>query len=990
MKPSHEERRLATTLAAIASLLVACAQAPGPQRDSSPAGASATSVAAGELRLAQAKQLEAQAREVARKGNLGAALPLREQALALREAALGPDHPDIGTALNNLSELNRELGRFPQAIALTQRHLALVEKTQGSENVDFATSLGNLALSHQQMGQVQLAMPIYQRSLAIRERLLGTNSLDVANSLNNIAELHRATGAFDQAEPLYERALVIVQATLGPEHPVAATILSSQAAIHMARGRFDRALPLAQRSVSVREKALGPEHPELAVGLNNLAEVYRGLGQDDETRPLLERSLAIFEKQLGPDHPNVAMALNGLGGLDESEGKYERALPRLERSFSIVEKQFGPGHPYVATSLNNIAAVYQSAGQMDRALEANRRAFAIRERFYGRNHPELAGSLNNLGVLYMSMGQTPKALAEFQKAIAIAQTTPAAREVLWKSQSGASQAYAALGQRGVAIVWGKEAVNTLQSIRVNLMTLDSALQRSYLASNRNAYDWLADMLIAEGRIAEAQDVLQMLKEQELHDSLQRADPTDPRLTRLAPTDRERTLFGPYQDLRDRQAALGAERAALDRKVRAGTLTVEDGTRRQELVERAIPVALEAMNTFFRQLEADLGSTASGSSVQVESSRLRTAVSSLARSEARARAVGVQYLVTEDRLSIVLTVPDAPPIAYQLPVRRKQLYDQIAALQLVLSNPGAGTASAQGMLQRLHGWLIAPIRSDLRKAHARTLMLSLDDQLRLVPFAALMDEGGRYLVRDYTVSLYNEAARQQLDRPGGQPWRVAALGLSEAVENLPALRAVPKELTGVVGAPGVSGDAYLNGRFDRERFMSVLGPQGKTAASAPGDARRYNVLHVASHFVLQAGQASESRLYLGDKSRLTLADIARDDLRFGNFELVTFSACETGRGGGRDARGQEMESLGAKTQNQGARAVMATLWKVTDDSTGAFMERFYGSRGGLRLNKASALREAQLAMLDGKLRPAGGQSWSSPYYWAPFVLMGNWR
>lgn len=375
------------------------------------------------------------------------------------------------------------------------------------------------------------------------------------------------------------------------------------------------------------------------------------------------------------------------------------------------------------------------------------------------------------------------------------------------------------------------------------------------------------------------------------------------------------------------------------------------------------------------------------SAQVQSTRLRTAVSALANSEPRARAVGVQYVVSQERLSIIVSLPGSAPIAYQLPVTRKQLYQQVTVVSQLLQNPNTEPARFRQPLQQLYGWLVAPITTDLRRAQAKTLMLSLDDQLRLIPFAALMDAGGRYLVQDYALSIYNEAARLALDKPTGQAWRVAAMGLSEAVDNLPALRAVPQELDDVVGAAGVSGDAYLNARFDRARLMGLIGPSSN-AAPDRGEARPYNVLHVASHFVLQPGLAAESRLYLGDKSRLTLADIAREDLRFGRFELVTFSACETARGGGRNAYGQEMESLGAKTQNQGAPAVMATLWKVNDDSTGRFMQRFYASRGGRRLNKADAMREVQLAMIDGNL--GSGKRWNAPYYWAPFVLMGNWR
>lgn len=120
----------------------------------------------------------------------------------------------------------------------------------------------------------------------------------------------------------------------------------------------------------------------------------------------------------------------------------------------------------------------------------------------------------------------------------------------------------------------------------------------------------------------------------------------------------------------------------------------------------------------------------------------------------------------------------------------------------------------------------------------------------------------------------------------------------------------------------------------------------------------------------------------------LGDIARDNLRFDPFGLVTFSACETGLGGGLDADGREMESLGALVQIQGAQAVMSTLWKVNDGSTAEFMARFYRVRHRDKLDMAHALRTVQMQFL--KFDKGARAKWNKPYYWAPFVLMGDWR
>jgi CHAT domain-containing protein len=141
--------------------------------------------------------------------------------------------------------------------------------------------------------------------------------------------------------------------------------------------------------------------------------------------------------------------------------------------------------------------------------------------------------------------------------------------------------------------------------------------------------------------------------------------------------------------------------------------------------------------------------------------------------------------------------------------------------------------------------------------------------------------------------------------------------------------------------------------------------------------------------------------------------------FEGVELLTLSACDTAIGRA-DAKGKEVESFGMLAQERGAEAVMATLWPVYDDSTRQLMQEFYRlrqSRPGT--SKADALRQAQIELLKGtkqaqetqdakrgtepiaedkardatgasQLKPNPASPFAHPYYWAPFILIGNWR
>jgi CHAT domain-containing protein len=110
------------------------------------------------------------------------------------------------------------------------------------------------------------------------------------------------------------------------------------------------------------------------------------------------------------------------------------------------------------------------------------------------------------------------------------------------------------------------------------------------------------------------------------------------------------------------------------------------------------------------------------------------------------------------------------------------------------------------------------------------------------------------------------------------------------------------------------------------------------------------------------------------------------------DLLTLSACDTGMTGSA-SNGREIDGLGTTAQLKGAKSVISSLWEVNDESTGRLMSDFYKkwAEGGGKLTKVEALRDAQLSLLKGRIKPNGtGFDYTHPYFWAPFVLMGNWR
>ncbi len=369
--------------------------------------------------LRETEELNRQVVQLYNQGRYADAIPLAERALAIREKALGPEHPDVATSLSSLAELYRATGAYAKAELLHTRALAIDEKAYGPNHPEVAADLNNLAVLYKATGAYAKAEPLYTRSLTILEKALGPDHPNVAASLNNLAQLYQATGAYAKAEPLHTRSLAIREKALGPDHRDVATSLSSLAVLYDASGAYDKAEPLYTRSLAIWEKALGPDHPDVGTSLNNLAGLYQNTGAHAKAEPLYARALAIYEKALGPEHPDVATSLNNLADLYRATGAYAKAEPLFTRALAIYEKALGPEHPDVATSLNNLAALSRADGDYTTAESLYERALAIREKAFGPDHADVADSVNGLARLYEALSDYAKAEPLYTRSLAI-------------------------------------------------------------------------------------------------------------------------------------------------------------------------------------------------------------------------------------------------------------------------------------------------------------------------------------------------------------------------------------------------------------------------------------------------------------------------------------------------------------------------------------------------------------------------------------------
>lgn len=969
-------------------------------------------------------------------GRYGEAEPLYREALIIYRRALPEGHTDIALSLSNLASLLETTGHYGESEPLYHKALAIYRKILPEGHATIATSMSNLGGLFVTTGRYGKAEPLFREALAMKRKALPEGHVGIAASLNNLALLLRITGRYGESEPLLREALGIKRRALPEGHADIATGLNSLASLLLSVGRYSEAEPLFREALVIKRKALSERHPDFALGVNNLAALFRVTGRYGEAEPLYREALAIHRKALPEGHATIASSLNNLAVLLDITGRYGEAELYYQEALTIKRKALPKGHTDIARGLNNLGGVLQTTGRYHEAEQLYREALAIRRKALPEGHVDIAQGLNNLASLFDTTGRYGEAESLYREALVIYQRAlpeghpdialslsnladllqatgrygeaePLLHEAYrivelagepnlqWTVQGNLQYLYQAKAQSALAIFYGKQAVNTLQKIRRTNLGLEREAKQAFLKSIEGYYKNLADLLIDEGRLSEAQQVLAMLKEEELHQFLRRSSVPGTIEQQASYNNQEKPWAMRYQQIQTKLATIGAELRQLKQKKKYDSLSKEEETRYKQLKSDR-KVATQAFDHYLDELYTFFTHQGGERSAEFGEKQLKTA--SLKKLQHQLGKLGegaivLHYLVTDERVRILLTSPSIQ-IHRDSAINESELNELIFEFSERLKTP---SADPRPLAQKLYRHLIGPIEKDLETLGARVLMVSLDGALRYIPLAALHD-GQQWLTERYGIVMYTAAAADSLTAKHRENWTVAGLGVSQGGGGLSPLPAVRQELDEIVRRQDdpedqgvLSGVQLLDDQFTSDRLSELL-EDG------------YPVVHLASHFIFN-GNDADSYLLLGNGEKLSLYDFKIGDYPLFDVDLLTLSACQTAVGGP-NANGREIEGFGAMAQQSGAKSVLATLWSVADESTGLFMKTMYQQRVNQGLSKIEAIRQVQLAMLSGDLKGESGTErgfnrdaqtktsatwpgYSHPFYWAPFILMGNW-
>lgn len=279
------------------------------------------------------------------------------------------------------------------------------------------------------------------------------------------------------------------------------------------------------------------------------------------------------------------------------------------------------------------------------------------------------------------------------------------------------------------------------------------------------------------------------------------------------------------------------------------------------------------------------------------------------------------------------------------------------------------------LSQVYEWLIRPFKNYFRENKIKTLVFVLDDSLRNVPISALYDrEKEQYLIEQYAVAVTPSLQLLEPRRIDLKTLRVLAAGRSDFtnLKEWSDLKAVPKELEAIANFI-TSSETLLDAEFTSESLREKI------------NSLDFPIIHIATHGKFELS-AKETFILAWDR-QIDLEQLGqllrvKDPSRLKDIELLIFSACRTAAENKRATLGMAGAAFEA-----GARSTIATLWNINDRSTAQLIGKFYeelnrATRAGKKVNKAEALRLAQLEILQG-------EEYKHPYFWSPFILVGNW-
>jgi CHAT domain-containing protein/Tfp pilus assembly protein PilF len=872
----------------------------------------------------------------------------------------------------------RVAGKYDDATARMEEAIAAATNAVGANDAYVGALTASTADLLWTKGDLPKAKASAERAAEIARQLPEPNDPQLAAALDVSAQVYRSSDEGAKAEELLKQVIEITQRSLGDDHPKLVQYRMQLAWQYGNRGDFAGDMRELQHAAAIADKSLEPDDFWSIAVKNNLGDLYLNQEDLDHAEPLAEQALTGLEKKYGPENPRVAIPLQNLGAIARQRRQYARALELLERAEKINEKALGGQHPRTAALLINIGNVHKDEGQYDQAEEFFKRALDILEVSAGPYNRLTLQALTSLSTVSAAEGKRTQALAYSERA------TQAAEENI-----------------GLNLATGSERdkleyADTIDDL--NDRVISFSLQQD--PNNKEAASLAATVVLRRksrilDSIAKSRADLQGHLRPEDAKLLDDLDAATNKLARAALSGPGKTPPGEYSK---QLTSLQQERETIEVAVSRRSAGFYEGSHAITLAEiQAVVPANAALVEFVSYRPFD--------------PKARDV-----RNERYGDRRYAAFVISHQGDLYAKDLGDAKEINKMLDGLRRSLRDP-------------QRSDAKEVARAAYAEILEPIAGSF--GSATHLILSPDGELQLIPFDALIDTKGRYVVERYTttyVTTGRDLLRLQLERPSKNKPLIVANPFFGAPGSEDVAQA-KANAAGSTGAGGV-GDARRSVTVGEDLSAIYFAPLAGTALEARSIKGLFpdttvlsgkevteaaikrveapSILHIATHgFFLEdsrgaAGDPAHSAKSLwnmapenpllrsglalsganehktGDENGILTA-LQASGLNLWGTKLVTLSACDTGIGEVKDGEG--VYGLRRAFFLAGTQSLVMSLWPVSDSVTREMMVDYYtGLKRGL--GRGEALRQAELAMLKRKGR-------QHPFYWASFIESGEW-
>ncbi|MDX6383339.1 MAG: hypothetical protein QOK48_912 [Blastocatellia bacterium] len=869
-------------------------------------------------------------------------------------------------------------------------------------------------------GESETALEYYRQALTLGTSL--GNKTDEPTILNNIGGVYETLGEPQKALQYYGEALAIWSAR--NEHVQQADALNNIGTIYFKLGEPQKALDYYNQSLTLK-RALG-NPVKIANTLTNIALVYAILGEQGRALEYLKEALNLQlpAKDFGGEaltHYLVAYVHASLGDMTRALEHYNQAL-LLHRSTGNKRGE--------AITLDSMGVAFNSLGQRQKTLEYHQQALDLQRATKDRTSE--AATLEHIGYVYVLSGELERAAQYYNEALSLSQAVGDQREEANVLQ-GMARVERERGDLPAARKHIEDAISKIEAVRGQV---DIQLRASYLGVKHDAYQFYIDLLMrmhhanpSDGNDATALRISEQAHARSLSEMLSESSANIRQGVDAALLERERLLSQQLnakaqrliqalgQNAKDRVALLNKEISELEDQDQQAQAAIRKSSPAYAALTQPQPLGLKEIQT-----QLDQGT------------------------------ILLEYSLGEER-SYVWAVTQNSLKTYELPKREqiekaaRQVYDLLTARSR--SKAGENVEQKQKRIAQMDSQLLnatgelsqmvlGPLGSELG---ANRLVIVADGALQYVPFAALSvvsrqssvaqssraNNGPlttdnepliayRPLIQDHEIISLPSASTLAIQRQGLRSRKPAPNAVAVIAD--PVFSATDERLGALAktgAAKQVQGDGSANTRiiehlavdsglvirrlkFTRQEADQILAeaPRAKNlraidfkanrATATGGELSNYRYVHFATHGYIDSERPDLSAIVLSlvdEEGKPQDGFLRANEIYNLNLpaELVVLSACETGLG--KEIKGEGLVGLTQGFMYAGARRVVVSLWNVNDKATAELMARFY--RGMLRENKtpAAALRTAQMEM-------SRQRQWQSPYYWAAFVLQGEWK